>query len=49
MLNRETRRKNHNQQGKQGGEVSVIIHPQTRLVKSLFFFSEKRRLTVAFC
>lgn len=41
MLNRETRRKNNNQQGKQGGEVSVIIHQQTRLVKSLFFLVRK--------
>lgn len=46
MLKRATNKSN--QQGKQGGEVSVIIYQQTRLVKSLFF-SEKRRLTVAFC
>nr|DAP14540.1 MAG TPA: hypothetical protein [Caudoviricetes sp.] len=37
MLERATRRKNRNQQGKQGGEVSVIIHPRPRLVKPLFF------------
>lgn len=30
-----------NQQGKQGGEVSVIIYQQTRLVKSLFFLVRK--------
>lgn len=39
MLRRATNKSN--QQGKQGGEVSVIIYPQARLVKSLFFLVRK--------
>ena len=46
MLKRATNKSN--QQGKQGGEVSVIIHPRPRLVKPLFFSGQKR-LTFTFC
>lgn len=38
MLRRATSKSN--QQGKQGGEVSVIIHPRPRLVKPLFLVAQ---------
>lgn len=46
MLKRATNKSN--QKGKQGGEVSVIIHLRPRLVKPLFFLVAKM-VAAAFC